>query len=548
MEEANIKLIKYYIKNIKNRIDLDVAKRAISKEYKLNSLLNSDILRTYKELLHRKEIVKNEVFETLLRKRSVRTMSGIAPVAVLTKSYPCPGNCAYCPRESDVPVSYLSNEPAVMRAIRCGYDPYIQTALRLKALENNGHNPNKIEIIVIGGTWSYLPKKYKYWYILNCFKAANDFNRLKNKIKVNPDQADGEEIKMFQSDLKSFYSEKDSFKSLRDKLKIEQKKNEKAAYKIIGLTLETRPDYINDDELLEMRDLGCTRVEIGVQAIDDKILTINQRGHGVRAIVEAVAKLKSYGFKITYHLMPGLPGSTAKKDLAMFKVLFNDERFQPDQIKFYPTVVTEGSLLYEWYKQGKYKPYSDKVLQDLIVKCKEVVPRYVRIIRLIRDIPGESIVAGNKITNLRQIMKDRGVKCECIRCREVKDAKIGEHKINIIEYKSSEGTEYFLSADSEDGKTLYGFCRLRIDKKSPISSAIIRELHVYGELVPAGGNEKKKVQHSGLGRELLMLAEKIAKKEACSEISVISGVGVRGYYRRFAYKLKDTYMTKHLVL
>lgn len=548
MEEANIKLIKYYIKNIKNRIDLDVAKRAISKEYKLNSLLNSDILRTYKELLHRKEIVKNEVFETLLRKRSVRTMSGIAPVAVLTKSYPCPGNCAYCPRESDVPVSYLSNEPAVMRAIRCGYDPYIQTALRLKALENNGHNPNKIEIIVIGGTWSYLPKKYKYWYILNCFKAANDFNRLKNKIKVNPDQADGEEIKMFQSDLKSFYSEKDSFKSLRDKLKIEQKKNEKAAYKIIGLTLETRPDYINDDELLEMRDLGCTRVEIGVQAIDDKILTINQRGHGVRAIVEAVAKLKSYGFKITYHLMPGLPGSTAKKDLAMFKELFSDERFQPDQIKFYPTVVTKGSLLYEWYKQGKYKPYSDKVLQDLIVKCKEVVPRYVRIIRLIRDIPGESIVAGNKITNLRQIMKDRGVKCECIRCREVKDAKIGEHKINIIEYKSSEGTEYFLSADSEDGKTLYGFCRLRIDKKSPISSAIIRELHVYGELVPAGGNEKKKVQHSGLGRELLMLAEKIAKKEACSEISVISGVGVRGYYRRFAYKLKDTYMTKHLVL
>lgn len=548
MEEANIKLIKYYIKNIKNRIDLDVAKRVISKEYKLNSLLNSDILRTYKELLHRKEIVKNEVFETLLRKRSVRTMSGIAPVAVLTKSYPCPGNCAYCPRESDVPVSYLSNEPAVMRAIRCGYDPYIQTALRLKALENNGHNPNKIEIIVIGGTWSYLPKKYKYWYILNCFKAANDFNRLKNKIKVNPDQADGEEIKMFQSDLKSFYSEKDSFKSLRDKLKIEQKKNEKAAYKIIGLTLETRPDYINDDELLEMRDLGCTRVEIGVQAIDDKILTINQRGHGVRAIVEAVAKLKSYGFKITYHLMPGLPGSTAKKDLAMFKELFSDERFQPDQIKFYPTVVTKGSLLYEWYKQGKYKPYSDKVLQDLIVKCKEVVPRYVRIIRLIRDIPGESIVAGNKITNLRQIMKDRGVKCECIRCREVKDAKIGEHKINIIEYKSSEGTEYFLSADSEDGKTLYGFCRLRIDKKSPISSAIIRELHVYGELVPAGGNEKKKVQHSGLGRELLMLAEKIAKKEACSEISVISGVGVRGYYRRFAYKLKDTYMTKHLVL
>jgi elongator complex protein 3 len=550
MEEANKKIVKNYIKNVKNRVDLDVIKRLICKEYKLDSILNSEIFATYNKLLQKKEIEKNNLFESLLRKRSVRTMSGIAPVAVLTKSYPCPGNCAYCPREKDVPVSYLSNEPAVMRAIRCGYDPYIQTALRLKALENNGHNPNKIEIIVIGGTWSYLPKQYKYWYILNCFKAANDFKRLRKKITVNPDRAEQKEIKMFKSDLKSFYSEKTCLKTLAKALKIEQKKNEGAAYKIIGLTLETRPDYINDTELLEMRDLGCTRVEIGVQAIDDKILAKNNRGHGVKEIVDAVAKLKSYGFKITYHLMPGLPESTAKKDLVMFKQLFNDERFQPDQIKFYPTVVTKGSLLYKWYKQGKYKPYSDKVLQELIVECKKVVPRYVRIIRLIRDIPGESIVAGNKITNLRQIMKDRGVKCECIRCREVKEAKIGEHKINIIEYSSSLGKEYFLSADSLDEKTLYGFCRLRIDKNSKVAPAIIRELHVYGELVPTNisSGVKKKIQHSGIGKELMNLAEKIAKKEKCVNMAVISGVGARGYYRKLGYKLKNTYMLKTLVL
>ena len=200
----------------------------------------------------------------------------------------------------------------------------------------------------------------------------------------------------------------------------EQKKNESAKYKIIGITLETRPDYINEKELWQMRELGATRVELGVQAIDDKILEKNLRGHGVAEIARATEALKNFGFKVTYHIMPGLPGATAKKDLAMFKKLFTDERFQPDQLKFYPTVVTRGSLLYKWWQAGKYRPYSDKVLQNLITQCKKAVPPYVRIIRLIRDIPGESIIAGNRITNLRQVMKDRGVKCRCIRCREPK--------------------------------------------------------------------------------------------------------------------------------
>lgn len=526
MTEAIKDLLQNYCKNIKNRADLEAAKRLVCKKYGLAAVLSSDILKEYRLLLSQKKITSNLVLESALRKRSIRTLSGIAPVAVLTKPYPCPGSCAYCPHESDVPTSYLSNEPAVMRAIRCGYNPYKQVALRLRALENNGHEPTKIEIIVIGGTWSYLPKKYKYWYILNCFKAANDYQKKK-------------------LDLKDLYPQKLSLKELQRLLIKEQKKNETAKYNIIGLTLETRPDYINEAELVEMRIFGCTRVEIGVQAVDDKILELNKRGHGVKEIVEATKLLKQFGFKVTYHLMPALPGATPAKDLKMFAQLFSDQRFQPDQIKFYPTVVTKGSLLYKWYQAGKYKPYSDKVLQKLIIDCKALVPPYVRIIRLIRDIPEESIVAGNKITNLRQIMQAQGVKCNCIRCREVKDGKIGAAKINIIKYLSSGGTEYFLSADSRDGKTLYGFCRLRIDAENRVAPALVRELHVYGKLVSIGN--QKKVQHSGLGKKLLAQAESLAKKNKASKIAVISGVGVRGYYQKRGYQLEGNYMVKSLV-
>ncbi len=526
MLEAISDLIKEAAKSVHSRDDLSALKRVLSKKYKIDSLMNSEIIMEYKRLISLKKIKPNPELEYFLRKRSVRTMSGIAPVAVLTKSYPCPGNCAYCPRQKDVPVSYLSNEPAVMRAIRCAYHPYKQVASRLRALENNGHQPEKIEVIVIGGTWSYLPEKYKYWYILNCFKAANDYKASGN-ILDKP------------------YLQKLNLKELKRLLIVEQKRNEQARYRIIGLTLETRPDYINIKEAEEMRILGCTRVEMGVQAVDDEILKLNKRGHGVKEIAEATALLKSYGFKITYHLMPALPGSNPKLDLKLFSLLFTDERFQPDQIKFYPTVVTEGSLLYKWYLQGKYKPYSDKVLQALIIKCKELVPEYVRIIRLIRDIPAESIIAGNRITNLRQIMQQQGVKCRCIRCREAKEEIIKDYKINILEYKASGGIEYFISADSLDHKTLYGFCRLRLDKSSPIAPAIIRELHVYGELVAPGG--VKKVQHRGLGKELLAKAELISKNAQADKLAIISGVGVRGYYRKLGYRLQASYMLKRII-
>jgi len=481
-------------KKPKTEGELMKIKRILAKKHGIGILRNSDVFKGYLKLLEKGEIKRDEKLERLLKKRAIRTMSGIAPVAVLTKPYPCPGKCAYCPHELGMPVSYLSNEPAVMRAIRNKYNPYKQVRMRLTAMEANGHRPEKIELIVLGGTWSFLPEKYKYWYILECFRAANDYQLKEGKKK-------GGKTKKTLPILE-----------LKKVLAKEQKKNEKAKYKIVGLTLETRPDYINDKELKEMRELGCTRVEIGVQAVDDQILKLNKRGHGVAEITKATKLLKDYGFKVTYHVMLALPGASPKKDLEMFKKLFLDERFCPDQIKLYPTVVTKGSLLYKWWKSGKYKPYSDRVLEKLIIDCKKVVPRYVRIIRLIRDIPGESIEAGNKITNLRQVIKNKGVVCNCIRCRECRDKEIKKRdlKLNIKKYKASEGEEYFISFDSKDKKTLYGFCRLRLPKKKDQieinvlkNSALARELHVYGELVPEGA--KKKTQHRGLGKRLIRL-------------------------------------------
>jgi elongator complex protein 3 len=519
-------------------------KRQAAKDAGRPVLRNSEISAEYFKLLEQGKIKADENLERLLRKRSVRTLSGVAPVAVLTKSWKCPGHCAFCPSEKNVPKSYLSNEPAVMRAIRNKYNPYLQVRTRLLTLVANGHRPEKIELIVIGGTWSVLPMAYKYWFIKECFRAANNFSS-KYLLKRGVAAPRGRGVLAVE----------------RKKLFIEQKKNEKAKYKIIGLTLETRPDYIDEKELIEMRELGATRVELGAQVVDDKILKLNQRGNTVAEIAQATALLKNFGFKVTYHLMPGLPGATAKKDLALFKKLFTDERFQPDQIKFYPTVVTRGSLLYKWWKCGLYKPYSDKVLRNLIIACKKAVPRYVRIIRLIRDIPAESIEAGNMITNLRQVMKNNGAQCECIRCRECHSLQAEEKnlKLNIIKYQASGGMEYFISFDSLDGKTLYGFCRLRLPKLSIINyqlqiinnkfkflndSAIVRELHVYGELVPTGS--KKKTQHAGLGKRFLREAEKIAKKNKFKQIAVISGIGARGYYKKLGYKMRAGYLVKEI--
>jgi len=481
------------------------------------------LLSAYHKLLKQGSIKKQKNMEKWLKKREIRTLSGVAPIAVLTKPYKCPGQCLFCPSETKMPKSYLSNEPAVMRAILCKFDPYKQVKMRLDALKMTGHDTDKCELIVMGGTWSYLPKKYQDWFIKRCFDGFNC------KVAKNLAQA--------------------------------QKLNEKAKYRVIGLTLETRPDYINVAEIKRMRELGATRCEIGVQTINDKILKLNKRGHLVEQIIKATKLLKDAGFKISYHLMPNLPGSTTAKDLAMFKKIFTDQNFQPDMLKIYPCVVTKTSELYKWLKHGKYKPYSDKQLLELLIKIKKIIPPYVRISRLIRDIPKESIMAGNKISNLRQLIQEEfkktGQVCQCIRCREARNKTFSLNGLKLIirKYNASDNLEYFLSYESKDKKTLFAFLRLRITKNPDDKllkalpelkdSAMIREVHAYGTLIPLD-SKLKAVQHIGLGKRLIKEAEKITKKHNLKKIAVISGIGVREYYKNLGYSLWKTYMVKNL--
>ncbi|MCX6739803.1 MAG: tRNA uridine(34) 5-carboxymethylaminomethyl modification radical SAM/GNAT enzyme Elp3 [Candidatus Parcubacteria bacterium] len=503
---------------IANQQELNFLIKKLSCGFSIATPSRINILKSYHNLLKKGKIKANLKLESLLKKREIRTLSGVAPIAVLTKPFPCPGKCVWCPSEKNMPKSYLSNEPAVMRAILNKFDPFKQVQMRLRALKMTGHDTDKCELIVMGGTWSYLPAKYQTWFIKRCFDGFNA------KQAKNLAQA--------------------------------QKWNETAKYRVIGLTLETRPDYIDVAEIKRMRELGATRVELGVQSIDDKILKLGHRGHLVKQTIEATKLLKDAGFKISYHMMPNLPDATPAKDLAMFKKLFSNQDFQPDMLKIYPCVVTKNSQLYSWFKKGKFKAYTDKQLIDLLIKIKKNIPPYVRISRLIRDIPDVSIVSGNKISNLRQIIFNRaGNICRCIRCREARNQVVSQKlvKLKVIKYRASDGWEYFLSYESKDAKTLFALLRLRIPQKIDLTlineipelkdSAIIREVHTYGKLIPLTGKQRS-VQHLGFGKRLMTEAEKIVKKHHLSRIAVISGIGVREYYKKLGYKLLGSYMIK----
>ncbi|HPL95717.1 MAG TPA: tRNA uridine(34) 5-carboxymethylaminomethyl modification radical SAM/GNAT enzyme Elp3 [bacterium] len=541
-------------------------KRKIASQTKTSLITNAKLLSLYRQMAKSKEIKANKNLENFLRKRKIRTLSGVAPVAVLTKVYQCPGQCLYCPTEKNMPKSYLSNEPAVMRAKLCDFHPFKQVALRIKALEENGHEADKIELIVMGGTWNYLPAKYRLWYIYACFKAANN-PKIKLKIQKSKIKSAIQNAKLKNIEINKTIKLKTINQVTWRDLYNEQKKNETAKHRIVGLTLETRPDYITEKTAWQMRALGCTRVELGVQHLDDKILKLNKRGATTKDTIRATKILRGLGFKITYHLMLNLLGANQKKDFLMFQKIFSDPNFQPDQIKIYPCVVNEYAELYRWWKMKKYKPYTTKQLTALLIKIKKIMPYYVRIIRVIRDIPEESIAAGNKITNLRALLN---TSCKCIRCREVghvikdqklkvKSQKLGKIKLFIQKYLAGDGEEYFLSFEATDRKILYAFCRLylSINKTSITNSyvirtpfislfACIRELHTYGQLVPIGAKLKRASQHQGLGQKLLLQAEKIAKENGFKKIAVIAGIGTRKYYQKFGYHLENTYMIKNI--
>jgi elongator complex protein 3 len=510
-------------------------KRQTAAQERIKFPTNAELLSVYHKLIKSKSIAKNPALANLLQVCAIRTLSGVAVITVLTKPHVCPGQCLYCPSEPGMPKSYLKNEPAANRAFMTNFNPYAQVQVRLKALRDNGHPTDKIELIVLGGTWSAYPKNYRYWFIAECFRAANE---KKSKIQ-------------------------DNINNLKNELKYEQKKNEFAKHRIIGLTLETRPDYINMAEIKMMRELGCTRVELGAQSVYDDILKINRRGHTVADTITATRLLKDAGFKINYHIMLNLLGSTPARDLKMFKIIFSDERFQPDLLKIYPCVVLKSAPLYKLWRAGKYKPYTQKQLVNLLIKIKKIIPPYVRIQRIIRDIPKQSIQAGCNVSNLRQIIADSGKKqCACIRCREVRNAYSPKDKIKLFwhDYPASGGREIFLSYESPDRKKLYALLRLRIpqiNKPSMISGilpilqnvVLIRELHTYGKLVSLNADRLTSIaaQHTGLGKKLMAEAEKIARKESgYKKIAVISGVGVRDYYRQSGYCLQDEYMIKLL--
>ncbi len=507
-------------RSVGDALELRRVKAEICKEYKIQMPTNADILKEYRTMIEQGDMEEDFAFMRILQVRSVRTLSGIAPITVLTKPYQCPGRCTYCPTESNMPKSYIDTEPGAMRALRLKFDPYEQVTKRIEALERNGHIPEKCELIVLGGTWTAYPNDYQEWFMKRCYDGFN--------LDERPDGA--------------------------ETLEEAKRLNEIAKYRVIGCTLETRPDHIDEAEVKRLRWFGATRMQIGVQTLNKHVLALTLRDQTNEGVQQATKLLKEAGIKITYHMMQNLPGAIPETDLHDIKTIFSDPAYQPDHIKIYPCVVVKSAPLYRHWKAGRYKSYSEQTLTDLLIDIKNEVPYYCRIERLVRDIPENSIEGGNTVTNLRQMMQDKGAQCDCIRCREPRDdiSGIEEAQLYIDEYEASDGTEYFISYENADRTKLFGFVRLRLQSidhhwyEELQDAAIIRELHVYGQLIPVSDKVSKAAQHRGLGRKLMAEAEMVAKEKGFKKSAVIAGVGVRKYYEKLGYELAEEYMVKSL--
>ncbi len=567
LEQASKKIIEEVVRSkIKKREDIEKLKRSIARENHLPRMPTNIELLNFAERLYSGEELKR--LKRILLTKPSRSLSGVTPVAIMTYPFPCPhGKCAYCPGGPDsffgkTPQSYTGKEPAARRAARANYNPYLQVMNRLEQYIVLGHEPEKVELIIMGGTFPSFKKEYQEFFIKKSFQAMNDFSDMFFNNK-------GFNTKKFQEffELPAKFSDERTKRIQEKLLKIgertttledEQRRNETSNIRVVAMCIETRPDYSREAHINEMLKLGTTRVELGVQSLYDDILKKVKRGHGVKEVVEATQLLKDSFLKVGYHMMPGLPGSNEEKDVAMFKKLFEDERFKPDALKIYPLMVFKGTEIYEWWKRGEFKPLTTKEATEEIIKIKQYIPKYCRIMRVQRDIPTKFSEAGVDITNLRQHiheeMERRGLKCNCIRCREPRGRKIDFENVRLkrMDYRASGGYEVFLSYEDEKNDLLLGFIRLRIPNKPfrrEISekTAGIRELHVYGRAVPIGKKLKEGVQHRGFGRKLLEEAERIALEEFDKrEMLIISGIGVREYYRKFGYKRKGVYMSKDI--
>jgi len=455
-----------------------------------------------------------------LQMKPVRTASGVTPVAVLTKPAPCPGQCIFCPTDVRMPKSYLSDEPGAMRALQYEFDPYRQVAGRVESLETIGHTVDKVELLILGGTWSAYPRAYQEWFIRRCLDALN-----------------GREAPSLEE---------------------AQRWNEEALHRNVGLVIETRPDWVTPEEILWLRRLGVTKVQMGVQSLDDRILQRNRRGHTVDDVRRAVRLLRLGGFKIHLHWMPNLLGATPESDREDFARLWIDPALRPDELKIYPCMLLPDTDLYEEWQRGRYRPYAEAELVDLLAACKTLVPRYCRLNRVVRDIPAQNIVAGSRTSNLRQVvqreMAQRGLRCQCIRCREVRGRSVADEELHmeVIRYWTDATEERFISFATGDDH-LAGFLRLSLPKpdldageqpEELRGAAVIREVHVYGPALGIGDESAGEAQHRGLGTRLVEEAIRQARRAGYRRIAVIAAIGTRGYYRRLGFELGDLYMAR----
>lgn len=477
------------------------------------------LVAVYRQLTESGEWAEDPALLARIRMKPVRTLSGVTTVTVLTKPYPCPGKCIFCPTDVRMPKSYLPDEPGARRALQHDFDPYTQVASRLEALEAVGHPTDKIELLILGGTWSAYRGDYQEWFVRRCFDALNGV--------------------------------------VSETLVEAQGVNETALHRNVGLVIETRPDRVNRAELARLRRLGVTKVQLGAQSLDDHILEINRRGHTVEQTRQAVALLRAAGFKIVLHWMPNLLGATLESDRADFPRLWDG--FCPDELKIYPNQLLANAELYDYWLRGEYHPYTMEDLVSLLADIKPGIPRYCRLNRVIRDIPSNNVVEGNKRTSLRQDVQEelerRGTFCQCVRCREVRGqaVQVDELKLDDLVYQAGPVEEHFLSYVTADDK-LAGFLRLSLPGQGAPDtgladlkgSAIIREVHVYGQSLPVGSEAPGAAQHTGLGTWLIQKAEQLAQEGGFSRLAVIAAVGTRRYYQNRGFERGELYLVKNL--
>ncbi len=477
------------------------------------------------EILSKAEGADFEMLRRVLLKKPAKTASGVSVVALMPKPYACPhGRCTYCPggTKYNSPNSYTGGEPATLNAIENGYDPRLQIASKIDKLVAFGHDPSKMEIVIVGGTFLFMPAEYQEDFIKSCYDALN-----------GTDSGSLDEAKS---------------------------NNERAAIRNVGFTIETKPDYCKREHVDWMLRYGVTRVEIGVQSLQERVYRIVNRGHDYGDVTESFQISKDAGYKIAAHMMPGLPTMSPDGDIEDFQRLFSDPQLRPDMLKIYPALVIRDTPLYEEYVQGRYSPYSDEDMIRVLTEVKKNVPKWVRIMRIQREIPSSQIVAGPKSGNLRQLVHQslarQGLSCRCIRCREAGLSRMphaDEMALSRTDYDSSGGREVFVSYEGTD-ESIYGFLRLRSPSQNAHrkevgadSCCIVRELHVYGRSLGIGKREKGQIQHSGLGRSLMAEAERIAREEFdARRLLVISAVGTREYYKKMGYSLYGPYMAKRL--